>query len=284
MTRIDAHQHFWSVARGDYGWLTPEKEPIYRDFLPGDLKPLLAAAGIDGTILVQAAPTVAETEFMLGLAREEPFIRGVVGWVDFEDPSAPGEIARLSRQSTLVGLRPMIQDIAQDNWMLGERLVPAFDALIAADLTFDALTLPRHLSALRELLARHPNMRTVIDHGSKPQIRDGIMDGWEQDMSALASETSAFCKLSGLVTEARADWTVDDLRPYVDHLLDTFGPDRLVWGSDWPVCTLASSYGRWVDATGELLSELTENETSAIFGGNAARAYRMPAPSSTVGD
>ncbi len=280
MTRIDAHQHFWSLARGDYGWLTPEMEPIYRDFLPDDLGPLLTEAGIDGTILVQAAPTVAETEFMIGLAREQPFIRGVVGWVDFEDPRAPGEIARLAGQSALVGLRPMIQDIADDDWMLGEGLVTTFGALIAADLTFDALTLPRHLPALRELLARHPNMRTVIDHGSKPMIRDGIMDGWHQDMAALASGTSAFCKLSGLVTEARADWTVDDLRPYVDHLLDTFGPDRLVWGSDWPVCTLASSYGQWVEATGELLSGLAEDERSAILGGNAARAYRMRAPDS----
>ena len=282
MARIDAHHHFWFLERGDYGWLTPDKEPIYRDFLPADLKPLLAAAGIDGTILVQAAPTVAETEFMLGLAREATFIRGVVGWVDFEDPRAPDEIARLSMQSALVGLRPMIQDIADDTWMLGEGLVTAFDALIAADLTFDALTLPRHLSALRKLLARHPNMRTVIDHGSKPMIRDGVLDGWDKDMAALAAETSAFCKLSGLVTEARADWTVDDLRPYVDHLLDSFGPDRLVWGSDWPVCTLASSYGRWLDVTGELLSGLTEGETSAILGGNAARAYRMQTPESAM--
>ncbi|MYA90064.1 MAG: amidohydrolase family protein [Boseongicola sp. SB0662_bin_57] len=282
MTRIDAHQHFWSLERGDYGWLTQEMEPICRDFLPGDLKPLLAETGICGTILVQAAPTVAETEFMLGLARAEPFIRGVVGWVDFEDPSAPDDVARLSMQPALVGLRPMIQDIADDNWMLGERLVATFDALIDADLTFDALTLPRHLPALRELLVRHPNMRTVIDHGSKPMIRDGIMDGWDQDMAALASETSAFCKLSGLVTEARADWTVDDLRPYVDHLLDTFGPDRLVWGSDWPVCTLASSYGRWVEVTWELLSGLAEDETSAILGGNAARAYRLGAPESAI--
>ncbi len=284
MARIDAHQHFWSLERGDYGWLTPDKEPIYRDFLPADLKPLLAAAGIDGTILVQAAPTVAETEFMLGLAYEEPFIRGVVGWVDFEDPLAPDEIARLSRQSALVGLRPMIQGIADDNWMLGKGLVTTFGALIDADLTFDALTLPRHLPALRELLARHPNMRTVIDHGSKPMIRDGIMNGWDEDMAALASETSAFCKLSGLVTEARADWTANDLRPYVDHLLDTFGPDRLVWGSDWPVCTLASSYGRWMEVTGELLSGLTEDQTSAILGGNAARAYRMRTPESAMAE
>ena len=277
MTRIDAHQHFWSLARGDYGWLTPEMEPIYRDFLPDDLEPLLTEAGIDGTILVQAAPTVAETEFMLGLARDEPYVRGVVGWVDFEDPGAPDEIARLARQPSLVGLRPMIQDIAEDGWMLGEGLVTAFDALIAADLTFDALTLPRHLPALRELLARYPNMRTVIDHGSKPLIRDGILDGWDRDMAALASGTTAFCKLSGLVTEAHADWTVDDLRPYVDHLLGTFGPDRLVWGSDWPVCTLASSYGRWVEVTEELLSGLSEDERGAILGGNAARAYRMRA-------
>ncbi len=280
MPRIDAHQHFWAVERGDYGWLKPGMTPIYRDFLPADLKPLLSAAGIDGTILVQAAPTAAETEFMLGLARGESFVRGVVGWTDFESPHAPDDIARLSGQPALVGLRPMIQDIADDSWMLGDGLGPAFGALTAAGLTFDALTLPRHLPALRALLARHPDMRTVIDHASKPLIREGRLDGWDRDMAALASETSAFCKLSGLVTEAGADWTVEDLRPFVDHLLETFGPDRLVWGSDWPVCTLASPYGRWIDATDALLAGLSAEDRSAILGGNAARAYRMRAPGS----
>lgn len=273
--KLDAHQHFWSIARGDYGWLTPELGPIYRDFSPEDLAPLLKAAGIEGSIPVQAAPTVAETEFMLSLADQNEFIKGVVGWVNFEATDAPGQISELAQHPALVGLRPMIQDIADPNWMLREDLKPAFQTLQDQDLTFDALTLPQHLGPLRKLLDTHPDMRVVIDHGSKPLIRDGVMAGWAEDMAALARDTSAFCKLSGLVTEARTDWQTDDLRPYVDHLLATFGPSRLIWGSDWPVCTLASSYQRWIDTTNELLSALSQADRDAILGANAARAYHL---------
>ncbi len=273
MLRIDAHQHFWTLARGDYGWLTPELVPIYRDFGPNDISPLLDDANVDGTILVQAAPTVAETEFLLDIAAAQDIVLGVVGWVDFEAANTADDIARLSSRSGLVGLRPMIQDIADDAWMLGENLTPAFEALQAANLTFDALTLPQHLPYLRRLLERHPEMRVVIDHGSKPLIGEGVITGWKEDMAALARDTCAFCKLSGLVTEAAADWSIDDLRPYVDHLLKTFGPDRLIWGSDWPVATLASTYGRWVETTDTLLSELSGAEQDAIWGGTALRAY-----------
>ncbi|WP_209599032.1 amidohydrolase family protein [Ruegeria sp. HKCCSP351] len=273
--KIDAHQHFWALARGDYGWLTPDLSQIYRDFGPDDLAPLLQAQGIDGTILVQAAPTVAETEYLLSLADKTPFIKGVVGWVDFDAPDASAQIAKLAAHPALVGLRSMIQDIADPNWMLGTALTPAFEAIQSNDLTFDALTLPQHLGPLRQLLARHPDMRVVIDHGSKPLIRDGVLGGWAEDMAAIAQGTNAFCKLSGFVTEAAPDWTVRDLYPYVDHLLNTFGPSRLIWGSDWPVCTLAGSYERWIDATDELLSELSTNDRAAILGGNAAKAYHV---------
>lgn len=273
--KIDAHQHFWAVERGDYGWLTPELTALYRNFLPDDLSPLLQRAGIDGTVLVQAAPTVAETGYMLSLADQAAFIKGVVGWVDFEAAEAPAQIATLAAHPAFVGLRPMIQDIEDPDWMLGDALTPAFDALQSQDLTFDALTLPQHLGPLRQLLARHPQMRVVIDHGSKPLIRDSVIKGWAEDMAALARDTDAFCKLSGLVTEAAPDWQTDDLRPYVEHLLDTFGPARLIWGSDWPVCTLASSYERWLDTTDALLGALTQLEREAILGGNAARAYNL---------
>ncbi len=273
--RIDAHQHFWAVARGDYGWLTPDLDVIYRDFTPNDLAPMLKDAGIEGTVLVQAAPTEAETEYMLSLADETPFVKGVVGWVDFEGSDAATQIAALDAHPALVGLRPMIQDIADPLWMLGDALTPAFTELIARGLTFDALTLPQHLGPLRNLLARHPDMKVVIDHGSKPLIRDALLEAWAEDMAALASETNAWCKLSGFVTEAASDWTVDDLRPYVDHLLNTFGSSRLIWGSDWPVCTLASSYERWLETTDLLLSQLSSSERDAVMGGNAARAYNL---------
>ncbi len=273
--RIDAHQHFWALARCDYGWLTPDLDTIYRDFTPDDLMPLLKAAGIDGTVLVQAAPTVAETEYMLSLADQNAFIKGVVGWVDFEADDVGSQISALDAHPALVGLRPMIQDIADPLWMLGDTLPPAFEAVQRHDLTFDALTLPQHLGPLRQLLERHPKMRVVIDHGSKPLIKDAILGDWSDNMTALARDTTAWCKLSGLVTEAAKDWTIDDLRPYVDHLLNTFGPSRLIWGSDWPVCTLASSYERWCETTDMLLKHLSSAERQAIMGGNAARAYNL---------
>lgn len=273
--KIDAHQHFWTLAREDYGWLTPDLGPIYADFAPADLAPLLKGAGIDGTVLVQAAPTAAETEYLLSLAEQAPFIKGVVGWVDFEAADAPEQIARLAAHPVFVGLRPMVQDIPDPLWMLRDGLTPAFDSLQQSNLTFDALTLPRHLGPLQQLLDRHPHMRTVIDHGAKPLIREGVMEGWQEDMSTLARNTNAWCKLSGLVTEAGANWTVEDLKPYVNHLLNTFGPYRLIWGSDWPVCTLNSSYERWLEATDTLLTGLSPHEHQAIRGGNAAHAYDL---------
>jgi L-fuconolactonase len=273
--KIDAHQHFWALARGDYGWLTPDLAPIYRDFLPPDLAPLLDAAGIEGTVLVQAAPTEAETEFMLELAEANDFVKGVVGWTDFEAADAPQRIREMAKSPWLVGFRPMIQDIADPGWMLGEKLAPAFETLIASGLTFDALTKPQHLKNLLVLLKRYPEMKTVIDHGSKPDIAGGTSDQWAADMAAIAKETNALCKISGLVTEASPQWSTADLRPCLSHLLDTFGPGRLIWGSDWPVSTLAATYAQWTAATAELLSGLTKPEIDAIMGYNAVHFYSL---------
>lgn len=273
--RIDAHQHFWRLERGDYGWLTPDVGPIYRDFLPDDLIPLLALADIEGTILVQAAPTIAETDYLLCLAGQFDFIKGVVGWVDFENADAPKDIVRLAENPALVGLRPMIQDIPDPEWMLRADLAPAFEAMITADLTFDALTLPKHLKALHQLLHRYPEMRTVIDHGSKPQIANASPENWFEDMADLAETTHAFCKLSGLVTEAGDNWSTETLRPYVEHLISTFGAGRLIWGSDWPVCTLAATYQRWISSTETLLSGEEGSDIDAIFGKNAITAYHL---------
>jgi len=271
--RLDAHQHFWKLERGDYGWLTPEAGPLYRDFGPSDLRPLLEPNGIAGTILVQAAPTVAETRYMLDLAHKNAVVKGVVGWADFETSDVADQIADLARDPKLVGMRPMIQDIDEPAWMLRPDLDPAYRALIAHDLVFDALTLPQHLSPLLKLAARYPDLRIVIDHGSKPRIAAGEIRDWAEDMAAIAQTTSAFCKLSGLVTETGALWNTESLRPYVEHLLEVFGPQRLIWGSDWPVCTLACSYEDWVRITEDLLKDLSETERDAILGGNAAQVY-----------
>ncbi|WP_460448267.1 amidohydrolase family protein [Alsobacter sp. SYSU BS001988] len=275
--RIDAHQHFWNPARGDYGWLTPELQTLYRPFSPDDLELLIEEAGVGGTVLVQAAPTVEETEYMLGLADATDWVLGVVGWVDFEDPSHIAHVDRLARHKKLKGFRPMIQDIPDPEWMLRPELDWAFRCLIAHDLAFDALVRPEHLDALSRLMLRYPDLRVVIDHGAKPRIRAGEIDEWSAAMTRISVESRALCKLSGLVTEASADWSVETLRPYVDVLLSAFGPGRLMFGSDWPVCTLASGYQRWVDAAEELTASCSAGERLAIFGGNASAFYRLGA-------
>jgi len=248
---------------------------LYRDFNPSDLVPHLDLHGIDGTVLVQAAPTEAETHYLLNLAEKYPFVLGVVGWVDFECPYASESVATLAEQSHLVGLRPMIQDIKDDVWMLKKTLDATYSALIEQNLVFDALTLPKHLPHLIKLLDRYPTMSVVIDHGSKPNIATHEFKDWSSDMRLIARESTASVKLSGLVTEAAVDWSIEDLKPYANHLLDCFGPARIIWGSDWPVCTLASTYKRWIDVTTELLINLTSKERDLVMGRNAINIYKL---------
>ncbi|MEP2781178.1 MAG: amidohydrolase family protein [Pseudoruegeria sp.] len=272
---IDAHQHFWQLDRGDYGWLKPQLSALYRDFLPNDLAPNLTRNQIAGTVLVQAAPTIAETEFMLELADGNDFIKGVVGWIDFEAPTAANDIARLAEHPKLVGMRPMIQDIADDDWMLGDPLTQAFEALIKHNLCFDALVLPHHLPRLRRLLERHPHLRTVIDHGAKPEIATSAFGSWAQGISDIARQTNAFCKLSGLLTEAPEHWRRSDIAPYIEHIIAEFGCDRLIWGSDWPVLTLAADYDIWRNLAQTFITD--EAERRAVFGGNAVAFYQLNA-------
>ncbi len=270
---IDSHQHVWRLDRGDYHWMSPDLVPLYRDYGPEDLAPFLDRHGIAGTILVQAAATVAETEFMLAVAARTPFVAGVVGWAEFTDRDAAETIARLAADPLLVGLRPMVQDIADDDWLVRPDLAAAFRALQAHGLVFDALVFPRHLSRLLVVLDRHPDLPVVVDHGAKPHIRERRLDPWRADMAAVAARPNTVCKMSGLVTEAGPDWTVEDLRPYVEHLLGVFGPGRLLWGSDWPVVNLAGGYDRWREAALTLLGGLSEAERAAVLGGNAERVY-----------
>ena len=274
--RIDSHQHFWRRDRGDYTWLTPDLGAIYRDYLPADLAPQLATAGIGSTILVQAAATVEETRFMLSLASENDFIAGVVGWADFESPDAPDTIAALAADAQLVGLRPMIQDIADPDWMLRDELAPAFEAMIDHGLVFDALVKPHHLANLRELAARYPDLTMVLDHGAKPPLSPGSeassLDDWKRDIAMLARETPIVCKLSGLVTEA-GSVDASALAGCTAHLLERFGPKRLMWGSDWPVCELVCSYAEWCRTTELLLAKLGPAERALIHSETARATY-----------
>lgn len=271
--RIDAHHHFWAIARGDYGWMSPDLGPIYRDFSAEDLAPHLVEAGIDKTILVQAADTVAETDFLLSLADTTPFIAGVVGWVDMAAPDAVTTLERLAKNPHFKGIRPMIQEIADDDWVLRPSLDRTFDALVAMDLSFDALVLPRHLPRLLHRLEKHRDLKCVINHGAKPTLAAGDLETWDADMNRLANETSAFCKLSGLVTEIGPDWTIEQLEPARDVIIDAFGSSRTMFGSDWPVLNLASDYQTWVRTADTLISGLPNDENADIWGKTAARLY-----------
>ena len=274
---IDAHQHFWTTARDDYGWLTPDDPVLYRDFGPDDLAPLLAGAGVGRSVLVQAAPTIEETRYLLDIARRTSFVAGVVGWVPLDDDAVAESIDVLASDPVLTGVRPMIQDLADDDWMLRDAVGRGLNLLAARGLAFDALVLPRHVKRLRTLCERHGDLRIVVDHAAKPDIAGGGFDDWARDLGAIADETQVCCKLSGLVTEAAPGWQVDDLRRWVDWLLEHFGPRRLLWGSDWPVVELAGGFERWRAATEDLLSALSAAERSAILGDNAARFYRLDA-------
>ncbi len=273
--RIDAHVHFWQVDRGDYGWLTPKMTAIYRDFAPSDLKPRLDAAKIARVVLVQAAPTVAETEYMLALADRHDFVAAVVGWVDFESCDAVATLERLALYPKLRGVRPMIQDIPDADWMLRPAFRPVFDHVAKGGLVFEALTLTPHLPNLLTLLERHPDLPCIVDHCAKPAIRDDAYQPWADDIAAIARETRAYCKLSGLVSEARPDWTVETLRPYAEHALGAFGPERVIWGSDWPVLTTNGTYAAWVETTDALLSGLSAADRARVMGENAREFYSI---------
>ncbi len=276
---IDAHQHFWRPSRGDYGWLTPELSTLYRDFEPRDLKPMLDAQGVRATVLVQAAPTVEETRFLLSLADEHPWIAGVVGWVDFDRPQeGVSQLAELAAHRRFVGVRPMVQDIPDTEWLRRPSHAPVWDAISQLGLMFDALVKPAHLESLAGLLEERPDLPCVLDHAGKPTVakgKDPAFWVWANWMHHIARESSAWCKVSGLVTEAGPGWSIDTLRPFVDVLLHTFGPRRLIWGSDWPVLNLAGDYTRWLGAADLLFSALKSEDRALIFGGNAVRAYQL---------
>lgn len=277
MQRVDAHQHYWSLAhRTQYGWLTPALGATYRDFAPGDLHPLLDGAAIDATVLVQAAPHGAETQRLLALAAAaDSRVAGVVGWCDFAAPDAAGRVAGLAAQPRLVGLRPMLQDIEDPRWILRPEVAPAIEAMVEHGLAFDALVKPHHLDALLEFIERHPRLRVVIDHGAKPPIAARALQPWAGQMARIARRTGAWCKLSGLATEAGPGWRLADLEPFVAHLLAEFGPSRLMWGSDWPVLNLAADYASWMRASEQLLRALSQRERAQVFGANAITFYHL---------
>ena len=283
---VDAHHHLWQRSRGDYHWLdsraNPALAPIDRDYLLHDYQPLAAAHGVTASVAVQAAETVAETRWLLTQTHATGgLIQGVVGWLEMTAATAPKVLAELAQDRLLRAIRPMLQDIPDVDWVLQPRLDAAFRAIIEHGLAFDLLIRPPHLASSLTLLTRYPQLRAIVDHCAKPDIAQGAWQPWADGMRRIARQTAAFCKLSGLATEARPDWKIDHLRPYVEHVIDCFGPQRVVWGSDWPVMTLNSGYEQWLDATQELIAPLSESDQRAVMGLNAIRFYRLDGARST---
>ena len=272
---IDAHVHFWRYEPAEYAWIDDALAPLARDFLPEDLAPLAAAAGTSGVVAVQACQSLADTGFLLDLADRHPLVRGVVGWIDLQADDVAAQAARFHARA-LVGVRHVVQDEPDDAFLLRPAFVRGIAALEDLGLAYDLLIRPRQLPAAVELAGRFPRQRFVLDHLAKPDIaRDGLA-AWEPELRQLADRPNVLAKLSGLVTEADwAAWTPETLRPYLDVAWDAFGPERLMIGSDWPVCTVAGEYGRVVGAVVSYVRDRPPAETAAVLGDNAARFWNL---------
>jgi len=273
---VDSHQHLWQIGKNGHEWPTPDLDPIHRDFVTADLTAVTGAAGVGATVLVQSQPADIDTDWMLDIAEGTPLIQGVVGWADLAAPDAPRRLAELARRPKLKGIRPMLQGLADDNWILRDAVRPALEALLDLGLRFDALVFTRHLAAIDQLARTFPDLPIIIDHCAKPPLAAGDLAAWRDAIARLAGHANVTCKLSGLFTEMRADQPVDDARPVADHVLSVFGPERLMWGSDWPVVLLRRPYGTWLDWTMTWLDGKTADVKTAVLGNTARRVYALP--------
>lgn len=274
--RIDAHQHFWDLDRFTYAWMPPAPSRLRRNFLPEDLAPILAEHRFDGTVLVQAHTHIDETRWFLQLAGQYAFIKGVVGWVDLTDAGLGAMLDELQQNPKLKGVRHPVHDEADDRWLLRSDVIAGLQELARRKIPYDLLLRPMHLPLIREIAERVPDLNMVIDHIAKPPIAEHRMDGWAEDIQAAAAIPQVYCKLSGMITEADRDsWSAEDLRPYVRHVLDVFGPERLMFGSDWPVCLLAGSWKQVLAAFTQALGPLPAAARDRILGGTAGQFYRL---------
>lgn len=274
--RIDAHQHFWRYNPADYGWIDDSMVKLRRDFLPADLQPELKDAGFEGSIAVQACHTLEETRWLLELAAASPFILGVIGWVDLQSPNVRAQLQQLAVNPKLLGIRHVVQAEPDDRFLLHSEFLRGIAALEEFNLTYDILIYPKHLPIATEFVSRFPQQRFVLDHLAKPFIKRGEIGPWRSDLSRLAQFPNVYCKVSGMITEAdwRA-WKPADIHPYLETTLDCFGPDRLMIGSDWPVCTVAAPYSQTMNVVIDFLANYPDQVRDAILGGNAAKFWRL---------
>lgn len=274
--RLDAHQHFWKYNPAEYDWINGEMAVLRRNFLPQDLAPLLASEGFDGSVAVQARQSLEETRWLLELAAHNQIIKGVVGWLDLRSPELPAQLHQFAQNPKLVGVRHIVQGEPDDEFMLRPEFRRGIASLRDFNLTYDILIYPRQLPAAIKLVREFPDQRFVLDHIAKPPIAEGRVTPWDRGIQELAQSTNVWCKLSGMVTEARWEaWKPVDFRPYLDVVLNTFGPARLMIGSDWPVCTVSATYHRTMELVSSFICTLTSNEQESILGGNCANFYGL---------
>jgi L-fuconolactonase len=274
--RIDAHHHFWRYDAAEYGWISESMPAIRRDFLPADLAAEIRAVGIDGAISVQARQSLEETRWLLELAGGHDFIRGVVGWIPLVAADVRAQLDTLAHEAKLVGIRHSVQDEPDDNFILRDDFNRGIGALKDYRLTYDILVYERHLPQSAELVDRHPLQVFVLDHLAKPRAKEKELEPWRTNIRRLAERQNVYCKLSGLVTEADWQaWSEPKLLPYLETALEGFGPQRLMFGSDWPVCLLAASYRKWHNLVAGFCSRLSVSEQDRIFGETATEAYRL---------
>jgi L-fuconolactonase len=274
--RIDAHHHLWRYSPQEYGWIDESISLLQRDFLPKDLTAVMASAGVDGAVAVQARQTMEETRWLLDLADECSAIRGVVGLAPIAGEDFPGVMEEFEHRPKLKGLRHVIQGEKDENYILREDFNSGIRSMLGSGLVYDILIFERHLPQTIDFVDEHPEQIFVLDHVAKPLIREGAVEPWAARMRELAKRENVWCKVSGMVTEADwASWTPEMLRPYLDVVVEAFGVKRLMAGSDWPVCLLASEYGRWFDVLGEHFAGFSESERDAVFGGTATEVYGL---------
>lgn len=274
--KIDSHHHFWNYSAEEYGWIDDSMEKLRRDFLPADLKQAIDSVGFEGVVSVQARQTTVETQWLLDFAAENEFILGVVGWVELCCSSVSEQLDQFSNHPKLKAVRHVVQDEPDDEFILRDDFNQGVALLKNYGLVYDILIFERQLAASIQFVDRHPGQKFVLDHIAKPQIGKSLMDPWQANIRELAKRPNVTCKVSGMVTEAdHENWTPDELRPYWETVLEAFGPDRLMFGSDWPVCLLASGYVRWHETMSEYASELSESEKESLFGGTATEAYGL---------
>jgi L-fuconolactonase len=274
--RIDAHHHLWRYSKEEYGWIAENMAPIARDFLPQDLQQVLTSSGIQGSVAVQVRQSLEETEFLLNLAQEFPVIRGVVGWAPIASPEFPQVLERFHHFQKLKGLRHVVQDEPDDAFLLRQDFNAGIALLKNFGLVYDILIFERQLPAAISFVDRHPAQIFVLDHIAKPRIRDRALEPWRANIRELARRENVFCKLSGMVTEAHwTQWSLSELLPYFEVVLDAFGPKRLMAGSDWPVCLLAATYQTWFSTLREFISRLSVAEQDMILGGVATEVYSL---------